>query len=124
MPSPDIVPQIEQALADGERYLDFAAMVDTLAALRSPYHQDYTLSERVGAVLLCVLWPDKPDEYTDAIRRFRMAFDGIADNTLIAARFANTIRPAAVLVPRPEDIFWDPTLYFGHETLAQQLQQP
>ncbi|MEL7537580.1 MAG: hypothetical protein AAFM91_11070 [Pseudomonadota bacterium] len=123
MPSADIVSQIEKSLVDGERYRDFASMVDTLAALRSPYHDDYVLSERVGAFLLCVLFPDKPDSYTDEIRRFRVAFEGIADNPSTAARFANTVRPAALLVPTPEEIYWDAPLYFSHETFERRMRR-
>ena len=119
MPSENIVLQIEEALAPNEQREDFAFMIDTLTWLRSPYHDDDERSERVTAILLCVFFPDKPAQYIDRVREFRLSFKGVFASPELQAHYANSVRPAALLVPTPDAIVWNPSLYFNYERFAE-----
>jgi len=123
MPSNRIAGEIERSLAPGERFSDFAYLFDTLMVLRQPYHQDLTLSEKVAGRLLCVLFPDKPAKYVGAMREFRLRFADVSNNPELQAEFPNRVRPAAVLISKPEDIVWRPSLYFSRSLRFRNLRE-
>ncbi len=87
---------------------------DTLIRLRQPYQSSLKESEEVTARLLCVFVPDKPKEYRRAMQQFRLHFAKISLDPTVQAEFANSVRQAALVVTRPEDIVWRPSLYFQY----------
>jgi len=113
MPSNRIAGDIERSLTPGESYADFAYLFDTLMSLRLPYHQDLNVSEKVAGRLLCVLFPDKPAKYVAVMRGFRLLFANVSNDPELQSEFPNRIKPAAILLARPEDIIWRPSLYFS-----------
>jgi len=114
MPSERIREKIERSLAYGEGFEDFAFMFDSLTRLRQPYQSSLEQSEEVTARLLCILVPDKPDKYRRAMQQFRLHFAKISFDPTIQAEFANSVRHAALVVARPEDIIWRLSLYFQY----------
>ena len=123
MPSNRIAGEIERSLAPGERFADFACLFDTLMLLRQPYHQDSTLSEKVAGRLLCVLFPDKPAKYLGAMREFRLRFANISTDPELQSEFPNRVKPAAILLARPQDIVWRPSLYFSRSLRFRKLRE-
>jgi hypothetical protein len=123
MPSNRIAGEIERSLAPGENFADFAYLFDTLMLLRQPYHQDLNLSEKVAGRLLCVLFPDKPAKYVGAMREFRLRFADVSNNRELQAEFPNRVRPAAILISRPEDMVWRPSLYFSRSLRFRNLRE-
>jgi hypothetical protein len=112
MPSEPIASNIRASLAPGERYVDFAYMFDALMLLRRPYHENLRSSERVGERLICVIFPDKPQNYISAMQQFRLGFAGIGANEQLQAEFSNSVRQAAIVQTEPIKI-WTPSLYFS-----------
>jgi len=112
MPSDRIASQIKDYLAFGEKFEDFAYLFDTLMLLRRPYQEDQRTSEIVGGRILCLFVPDKPKEYVNAMQEFRLRFPGVSANSELQAEFANSIRHAALIVGRPEDVIFRPSVYF------------
>jgi len=112
MPAPHIASQIRESLADGERFDDFAYLFDTLMLFRRPYHENQKISENVGGRLLCLFVPDKPTNYVKAMQEFRLRLGGVSTKSDLQAEFANCVRHAALIVSRPEDVVWQPSVYF------------
>lgn len=113
MPSQNTANDIRRSLAPGEHYADFAYMFDAITFLRRPYERNPGISESIVGRILCVLVPDKPEEYVDAMQRFRLGFAGLADSSELQAEFSNSVTTAAMTVGRVEEIFWRPSLYFS-----------
>jgi hypothetical protein len=113
MPSQHIASEIRQSLAPGERAEDFEYLFDALMSLRAPYNRHNPPSEGVTARLMCVMFPDKPKSYIRAMQQFRLAFSGVANEKELQAEFSNSVKPAALIVNRPDDIVWRPGLYFS-----------
>jgi len=112
MPSDRIAGQIKESLASGEKFDDFAYLFDTLMLLRRPYQQDEKTSETVGGRILCLFVPDKPKKYVNAMQEFRLRFAGVSTNSELQAEFANSVRHAALIVGRPDDVVFRPSAYF------------
>jgi hypothetical protein len=121
MPSHRIAGEIERSLAQGESFADFAYLFDMLMFLRQPYHQDLSLSEKVAGRLLCVLFPDKPARYVGVMREFRLRFANVSNDHELQSEFPNRVKPAAILLARPEDIVWRPSLYFSRSLRFRNL---
>lgn len=113
MPSPEFVNKIQEALAPNERYQDFAQLFDMLVSLRRPLHQNQEENETVVGWLECLFTPDKPANYVQAMQQFRVRYAGVANDPALQAEFANCINPAAIYVSRPQDLVWQPSLYFS-----------
>ena len=111
MPSERSANEIRRSLAEGERFEDFAWLYDALVFLRSPYHPDRASSESVVGRILCVLFPDKPDQYKKAMQAFRLGFAGVAENPELQAEFQDIVRRTAITVDRIP-IVYRPSLYF------------
>jgi hypothetical protein len=120
MPSERIASDIKGSLTPGEKFEDFAYMFDALMLLRAPYNQDLSLSERIVSRIECIIFPDKPPKYIRALRQFRLSFVGVAFNPERQAEFSNSVRHAAIMVSRVEDIVFRPSLYF---TLPPRLRE-
>ena len=112
MPSERIASQIKEYFAFGEKFEDFAYLFDTLMLLRRPYQEDQKTSETVGGRILCLFVPDKPQNYVKAMQEFRLRFAGVSTNSESQAEFANSVRHAALIVGRPEDVVFRPSAYF------------
>jgi hypothetical protein len=115
MPSEMFADRIKESLAGGERFEDFAYLFDTLVLLRRPYHQDLKLSEEVAGRILCVIVPDKPPKYIDAMQEFRLCFIHVSTEPRLQAEFSNCVRSAALKVRNPKEIVWTPSVYFRTE---------
>jgi hypothetical protein len=113
MPSERSANKMHASLAENEDYVDFAYLFDVLVWLRRPYHEGLEASEDVVGRLLCLLAPKKPANYVSAMQRFRVRFGGVSTSAELQAEFANCVRNAAIIVPRPEDVVWRPSLYFS-----------
>lgn len=122
MPSKHIANDIQRSLAEGERFADFAYLFDALMLLRGPYNQDNTLSEKVTAKLLCVIWPGKPQRYIRAMQAFRLRFADVSEDPELQAAFSNCVRHAAITLSRPENVVWRPNLYFSRTPRLGHLQ--
>ncbi len=48
------------------------------------------------------------------MQQFRLHFAKISLDPTVQAEFANSVRQAALVVTRPEDIVWRPSLYFQY----------
>ncbi len=112
MPSPHIASQIRDSLGYGEKFDDFAYLFDTLMLLRRPYQEDQKMSENVGGRILCLFVPDKPAKYVKAMQEFRLQLAGVSTNSALQAEFANSVRHAALIVNRAEDVVFQPSMYF------------
>jgi hypothetical protein len=120
MPSEPFASDIRNSLADGERYEDFAYLFDALALMRKPFNEDVSISDGITGKLLCIAFPDKPPQYMAAMQPFRLHFAGVTTKPELKAEFANSVRHAALTVQRPEDIVWQPSLYFFAPTMVGQ----
>jgi hypothetical protein len=120
MPSQLFASKITDSLAEGENYDDFAHLFDALLLLRRPHQDSLGASETIVGWLLCLFVPDKPPEYVRAMHQFRMRFRGVSTNAELQAEFYNCVRNAAIVVRRPEDVVWRPSLYFS---LARKLHE-
>ncbi len=119
MPSPLIANKIQDSLAPGETYEDFAYMFDALFSRRGFYNFNIDTNEQVTGRLICIVFPDKPDPYIKAMGLFRMQFAGIANNIDLQVDFSSRIKTEALTVRSTENIIWDADRYF--ETAAETL---
>lgn len=104
----------------GEKFENFAYMFDVLLLLRVPYSQDLSLSERIVSRIECIIYPDKPANYIQAMQQFRLGFAGVSLDRERQVDFSNSVRHAAITVRRVEDIVFRPSLYF---TLPPRLRE-
>lgn len=116
MPSDHVAESIQQSLAEGEDAQDVFYMLDTLTRMRKPYHPDQedTVVEGVAARILCPLVTSHPPEYVDALQKFRLSFRSICQTPALKGKFANSIRPAALIAASEEDLTYQPSLYVVH----------
>jgi hypothetical protein len=112
MPSDSFAARIQQSLAPGEQYADFAYLFDTLTQLRRPFQREQNFSEEVTGWLLCVFVPAKPEKYRRAMQEFRLRFYKVANEPLLQADFSNRVRNAALTVSNPTSVVWTPSVYF------------
>jgi hypothetical protein len=111
MPSERSANEIRRSLVEGERFEDFAWLYDALVFLRRPYQPDPASSENVVGRIICVLFPDKPDQYKKAMQAFRLGFAGVEENPELQAEFQDVVRRNAMTIDRTP-IVYRPSLYF------------
>jgi uncharacterized protein YjbI with pentapeptide repeats len=120
MPFERIAQHIAESLAEGEQQEDFEYMVNALTQMRRPYHPEATEEEveEVAGWLSCIFVPIKPQEYVDAMQKFRILFKGIADSPELQATFVNSVRPAALTVGK--QVHYRPSLYFSWDPILSR----
>lgn len=69
--------------------------------------------EAVIGGLECVFNPDKPKKYVLAMQHFRLRFAGVFQKLDLRAEFLNSVKNAAIMVRRREDLVFCPSLYFS-----------
>jgi hypothetical protein len=113
MPSQRAADHIRQSLAEQERQEDFEYLLDALVGMRRPYHPDTDLFQAELAVgtILCWIVIIKPRNYVSAMQEFRVLFRGVAETPQLQGIFANSVRPAALMVRSEAGCHFQPCIF-------------
>lgn len=113
MPSSNLVDNFtDRSLAPGEDRNDLWHITDLLIEERAEKHPDATANEGVVARILCWIVVAKPSEYVAAMREFRLLFKGISESEELRSSLLKSIRPILKDIEKPEDVIFQPDLYF------------